>query len=367
MEKNYLYRATLLLLFLFLFFSGLYYARDFIVPIAISILLAMVLLPITKRLEKAGVPRLISVILCLLVIIGLIAGIIILFYSQVVAFAQDLPHIKVTLIEKFKLLQNFVESKTNISAQQQMNWIELRYNDLINSSGQYVRMLLMGITGGLAIFGLIIFYILFFLLYRVRINNFFLQLVSDDKHAKVESIICKITDLIQHYLTGLLIELAVLGTLNAIGLLILGIRQAIFLGYLAGLLNIIPYVGSMIGSIFPIMMALIFGDSLTTVVAVMALMATTQFIDNNILTPKIIGSHIQINPLVTIMGIVSGGFIWGIPGMIMFVPLLGIFKIICDNLDPLKPIGYLLGDDAPTSNTGLLKRIKNLFHKTPTA
>jgi predicted PurR-regulated permease PerM len=363
MEKNYLYKATLLLLFLFLLFSGLYYTRDFIVPIAIAILLAMVLLPVTKRLERAGVPKLISIILSVLLIISLISGVVILFYTQVMSFAGDLPHIKVTLLEKFKLLQNFVESKTQISAQQQMDWITVRYNDLVSSSGQYIKMLLMGITGALAIFGLVIFYILFFLLYRERINNFFLQLVSKDKHAKVESIICKITDLIQHYLTGLLIELAVLGTMNAVGLLVLGVRQAIFLGYLAGLLNIIPYVGSMIGSIFPIMMALIFGDSFTTVFAVIALMATTQFIDNNILTPKIIGSHIQINPLVTIIGIVAGGFIWGIPGMIMFVPLLGIFKIICDNLDPLKPIGYLLGDDAPVAGDGIFKKIKTLFYK----
>lgn len=363
MQQSLLQKLTYFILFIFFFIAGLYFAKGFLIPFIISLLLSIVLLPLNKRMEKWGIPRLVAIILSLLVVFAIITGIVFLFYTQIVNLAADLPLIQEKVIEKFGKIQSFIESQTNIPANEQMEWILLRYNDFLESSGQYIRAVLMGVSGAFAIIGLIIIYILFFLLYRERFYLFMLKLAAEANHSKIENIFSKVNSLIQHYLLGLLIELAVLGSLNAVGLLILGIRQAIFLGYLAGLLNIIPYVGSLLGSIFPIIMALVFEDSIMVAVAVLGVMLFNQFIDNNILTPKIIGSQIQLNPLMTIMGIVIGGFLWGIAGMVLFIPLLGVFKIICDNSAHLQPIGFLLGDapDPKKSNTmkklsGFLKR-----------
>jgi putative heme transporter len=206
--------------------------------------------------------------------------------------------------------------------------------------------LILGFTGFLAGFSLIMVYTFLFLLYKGKIKKFILMLFPEDKHNKIRQIITRIQDLAQHYLVGILIELSVLGMLNSIGLLIIGIRQPFFFGYLAALLNIIPYIGVLVGSLFPITMALIFKDSIWAAIAVTGLMSFNQFIDNNFLTPKIVGSHVRINPLATIMAIVAGGLLWGIAGMILFIPLLGILKIICDHIDFMKPFGYLLGDES---------------------
>jgi AI-2 transport protein TqsA len=359
MKKEFLFQSTLLLLFIFLAIMGIYYAQGFLIPLIIAMLLAMVLLPMNRRLEKWKVPRIISIILSLFTIIAIISGILFLFYTQIASLSEDIPVFRNKITEKFEQLRLFIETQTNIPATQQMSWIEKRYHDIVDSSGQYLSALFMGISGALATFSIIIVYILFFLLYRGRLYNFVLRLTPEENHDKVILISNKIIALIQHYLIGLLIELAVLGTLNAVGLLIIGIRQAIFFGYLAGLLNIIPYIGTLIGSLFPILMALVFKESFSAVIAVAGLMIINQFIDNNFLTPKIIGSHVRLNPLVTIMVIVIGGLLWGVAGMILFIPLLGILKIICDNISWLGPYGYLMGDDEITDE----KRATNSFFK----
>jgi predicted PurR-regulated permease PerM len=152
--------------------------------------------------------------------------------------------------------------------------------------------------------------------------------------------------------------------MNAIGLVALGIKQAILLVFLAGFLNIIPYVGTLIGALIPIMMALLFKESMWHAFGVAVIFLFNQVIDNNITTPNVVGSHVQVNPLATIMAVITGNIIWGIPGMILFIPLLGVFKIVCDNIDQLKPIGYLLGEE-PTEKKepGLLKKIKRIRRK----
>jgi predicted PurR-regulated permease PerM len=272
--------------------------------------------------------------------------------------------VKEKLLEKLFTLQSYIESKTDISAQEQMQWIKEKYSTLEDSTGSIIRGILMGFTTGIVGFGLVVIYIFFFLLYRERFKKFILRLFPEDSHIKVEDVINRTKDLILHYLTGLLIALTILGTMNAIGLMALGIRQALFLGYLAGFLNIIPYVGTLAGSLFPIFMAILFKDSIWYAIGVAVIFSFNQFIDNNITTPNIVGSHVQVNPLATIMAIIIGGIIWGIAGMILFIPLLGIFKIICDNVQELKPIGYLLGEEETKKEPGkFLKKVKRVFKK----
>jgi predicted PurR-regulated permease PerM len=302
--------------------------------------------------------------MCLLIVLIVISGIIYLFYTQVVNFAEDIELIKEKLTDKLHSIQAFIQSKTNISAKEQMAWIEERYSSMAESSTGFIKSFVMGITGTIIALGLILIYIFFFLLYRERFKKFILKLFSEQNHEKVDNVINRTKDLILHYLTGLLIALSILGAMNSIGLLALGIRQAIFLGFLAGFLNIIPYVGTLIGSLFPILMALLFKDSMWYAVGVAAIFLFNQFIDNNITTPNVVGSHVQVNPLATIMAILVGGAVWGVGGMILFIPLLGVFKIICDNVDDLKPIGYLLGEEEKEKKEGtLLKKLKEVIKK----
>jgi predicted PurR-regulated permease PerM len=365
MRNSPLVKITTLLLFICLFFTCMYYARDFLIPVVFAILLSMLLLPLCRKFEKWGINRILSIIICLLIVLIVISGIIYLFYTQVANFVSDIELIKEQLTDKLHSIQAFIQTKTNISAKEQMTWVEERYSMLAESSAGFIKSFVMGLTGTIIALGLILIYIFFFLLYRERFKKFILQLFSEAHHEKVDNVINRTKDLILHYLTGLLIALTILGVMNSIGLLALGIRQAIFLGFLAGFLNIIPYVGTVVGSLFPVMMALLFKDSIWYAVGVGAIFLFNQFIDNNITTPNVVGSHVQVNPLATIMAILVGGAVWGVGGMILFIPLIGVFKIICDNVDDLKPIGYLLGedDDLEKKESGLYKRFKRVMMK----
>jgi predicted PurR-regulated permease PerM len=330
---------------LFIFFYSLLLAKDFLIPLVIAGLFALLLKPVNNFLVRKGWNNILAAATCVLIIIIVVSAIVTLFTSQVMNLTQEMPLIKAKATEKFQTIQSTIEDVTKINPQQQMAYFNQQYKSLMDHSGGMIGKFIMGFTGLLAGFGIIVVYTLFSLLYKGKIKKFILKLFPEDNHEKIQVIINRIQNLVQHYLVGILIELSVLGMMNSIGLLILGIKTPFFFGYLAALLNIIPYVGVLIGSLFPITMALIFKDSIWSAVAVAGVLSFNQFVDNNFLTPKIVGSHVRINPLATIVAIVGGGLLWGIPGMILFIPLLGISKIICDQIDPLKPLGFLLGDE----------------------
>lgn len=360
MKETPLLKATLILFFLTLLTFVLYYSRVFLIPVVFAGLIAMLFRPLTDKLQKAKLGKIAPILICILFILAVISGFILIFYRQVVLLSNDLYLIKTKTLEKLRSIQLYIEKSTNISYTEQMNWLSHRWANILDSGDEYIRSLILGISGALAIIGIIIIYIFFFLLYRHRFKIFILKLFKKESHTKVVHIIVRVQNLIHQYLQGLLIELTLLGTLNAIGLSILGIKQAVFFGYLAGLLNIIPYIGTLLGGVFPVLMALLFKDSIWYAVGAAAILSFNQFLDNNFLTPKIVGAHVQVNPLATIMVIIIGGLIWGIPGMILFIPLLGMCKIIFDNIEPLEPFGYLLGED---KGNEVISKLSDLVEK----
>lgn len=186
-------------------------------------------------------------------------------------------------------------------------------------------------------------------------------MVSRDNHEIANSITEQISKVTQQYLIGVLLVIIILAVLNTTGLLIIGIKHAVFFGVLAAILNIVPYIGVLVGSLFPIIMALLTKDSIWSAVAVAGVFAFNQFLENNFLTPNITGSQVKINPLAAIMALIVGGMIWGVAGMILFIPFIGIAKILFDNIQSLKPLGYLIGEDdnGEKEKDGFFKRTVN--------
>jgi predicted PurR-regulated permease PerM len=137
----------------------------------------------------------------------------------------------------------------------------------------------------------------------------------------------------------------VLAVLNSIGFLLLGLKYAILLGLTAAILNIIPYVGPWIGALLPVTIALLTKDSAMYAVGAMGVILITQFIDNNFITPKVVGSSVSINPLASIVALLAGGMLWGVVGLILAIPITGMLKIVCDEIPGLKPWGFLLGEE----------------------
>lgn len=363
MQQSLLFRITLLLAFIFLIVIGMIYAEAFLVPVFFAGLLSLVLLPLSKKIKLYIKNESLSIILSLLVFLVLIIGFSYFISSQVSNIISDYDTIQAKLIEKVHAGQKTFNQYTGMDESEQAAWFNKESEQLLKSAFAKSTSLLVGVGNFVFGLSLVIIYTFFFLTYRGKIKEFILSLIEKDKHEKVILILDKVKSLILHYLTGLLIALSIIGVMNAVGLTVLGIKHGIFLGLLAGFLNIIPYVGSFIGASLPIIMALIYKDSIWYAVGVLAIFMFNQFIDNNITTPSVVGGHVRINSLATIFIVIIGGMIWGVAGMVLFIPLLGIFKILCDHIDSLHPLSILLSDEESEGDNIFMKLFKKIKMK----
>jgi predicted PurR-regulated permease PerM len=196
------------------------------------------------------------------------------------------------------------------------------------------------------------------LFYQPILLEFIHRLFGKDYHNSVSEIIGQVKTVIQRYLFGLLIEAVLVAILDTAALLIFGIEYALLLGILGALLNMIPYIGGLVAVAMPMMVALV---TKTPVYAIYVMIAyyIIQLIDNNFIVPKIVASKVKINALFSIIVVIAGNALWGIPGMFLSIPVLAIVKLVCDHIEPLKPWGFLLGDSMPP-----LLKIDRIFNKT---
>lgn len=343
--KNHdgLQRYVLVLLAVVLTVVALYFGRSFILLLVVSGLLAFVLLPIARRVERVG-PRWLGALAATLFMVVLILGTMFLMGWQLTRFSDDLPKLQMAFAAKGQQLQDWIEAQTHISQRDQVKWFNMRVGDMASSGGK-MAMGLFSSTGA-AIASIVPIPILVFLLILLRdkFRTFFQQLGSTED-GMVLDIMVRISKLSQKYLKGVFTVILILGVLNSIGFLLLGLKYAVLLGFAIGFLNIIPYIGVLLGSLFPIIIALITKDSAMYAVGALGVCLITQFLENNFITPKIVGSSVSINPLASLAALIAAGLLWGVVGMVLAIPITGMIKIVCDSLPSLKPYGYLLGEE----------------------
>jgi len=216
-------------------------------------------------------------------------------------------------------------------------------------------------AGGWLVLSLIFTFL--FLYNKERYETFFVKVFKNDKPARVKSIVKKISQVSEQYLLGRTYSILIMFALYSIGLLIIGIKNAILLAAIASLLTFIPYVGTIIGSVFPILMALVTEDSTTAAIWTAVVMIGIQAFDNYFVEPYVVGGNVNLSAFATIFIIVCGGLVWGIAGTILFIPLLAIVKIICDNVESLKPYGYLIGDPEANKPSRIKIWLQQKFHR----
>lgn len=310
--------------------------KDILVPIAFAALFSVVLLPLTKRLEKkAGkILAIIVVLLISLLVVGVVSWFII---SQLSSLVASLPGIELKFYGLINRISETLNQEFKISSEEQM---QLMKEGLRNLS-TYASGLLLSTSYLIYFFVQVPIYIFLFLYYRNRFKDFLYQFYpASDLKWKDE-----IQQVVRGYISGLTIVVLIAGVLNSTGLLLLGIDHAIFFGFLSGVLTMIPYVGITIGATLPTLLALVTKDSIWYAVGVIGVHGFVQFLEGNFITPKVTGSRISINALAAVIALLLAGKIWGIAGMILAVPAVGILKIVLNYSPSLKPFVVLLGDE----------------------
>ncbi len=202
------------------------------------------------------------------------------------------------------------------------------------------------VSGVLAVVLLLPVYMFTILYYKPLLLEFVAEMFAKKKHPLVAEVLTETKALIQSYLVGLLIELLLVAAMNSAGLLIIGVKYAILLGTIGAILNIIPYIGGIIAILLPVLMALATGKPSQAIWSC-ALYLFVQFIDNNIIVTKIVASKVKVNALISIVVVLIGGALWGVSGMFLSIPITALVKVVFDRIEPLKPFGFLLGDNQP--------------------
>ena len=312
-------------------------AKDIVVPLAFAGFLAVVMLPLITKMEERKIPPAISITLVLLGTVVSVGLIIWLIVDQVVGLLNDLPNLQAKFENFMNQVSGTLRRDFGISATEQNKMAA----EFMRSVSLYLGDILLSTTTAISTLVQIPIYIFLFLIYRYKFRDFIVSLgPSDEGYAWKKDI----ERVVQGYISGLTLVTLIIAALNCIGLLALGIDHAIFFGILSGVLTIIPYVGIIIGALFPILMALITKDSIWYSIGVVIVFTVVQFLEGNFITPRITGSKVSINALAAIIALVIGGKILGIAGMILAIPALGVLKIMLSNSSRLKPFVILLED-----------------------
>jgi predicted PurR-regulated permease PerM len=352
---GYIYR---LLMVIALTITAIILCRDIVIPLAFAAFLSIVMLPIVKRIEKKT-GLVLAVTITLVGTILILGGLSWLLVNQIVGLVNDLPNIETKFLNFVTQVQNMISEQLNIQDQEQ----EEMAKDFAKTVSGYVGAFLLSTTNTLSTLIQIPIYLFLLLIYREKFKQFFLSLLPNNN----EEFAWKkdIENVIQGYISGLMLVTLIIAALNTIGLLFLGIDHAIFFGILSGVLTIIPYVGIFIGALFPTLMALITKDSYWYALGVVMVFTVVQFLEGNFITPRITGSKVSINALAAIIALVIGSKILGIAGMILAVPAIGVIKIMLAYSQHLKPFVILLGDDEskekqpdPTEHTPPVEELK---------
>jgi putative heme transporter len=333
---DYTYKVLMVIA---LIIMGVILARDIVIPLMIAGILTVVLIPIVKKMEKKISPTLaITIVLLSTFTVFILVGILIV--NQLASLVQDLPSLETKFNSWIDQISSSLQSELGMSVKEQNQLLK----NSLTTLGGYATGLLSATTNVISLLIQIPIYIFLFLIYRDRFKSFFKSLLSEKDELTWKK---DVENVVQGYISGLLLVTIIVAALNSAGLLILGIDHAIFFGILSGILTIIPYIGIFIGALLPVIMALLTKDSLWYPAGVVIIFSIVQFLEGNFITPRITGSKVSINALAAIIALLIGGKILGIAGMILAVPALGIIKIILSNTTHLKHFVTLI-EDIPT-------------------
>jgi len=343
-EQPLYVKVAMVLISLALLLWGLDLGAGLLVPLSFSFLFALLLHPLSARLESWKVPRVLAIFICLIVIIAALVGIMYFVIAQLMNFGDDLPELQARFNQLLAELQGFIATRFGVNETRQLDWLRNQASGAVASSGALLSSTLGATTSTFADLSLMPIFIFFFLYYRNFFMDFLNRVFNHTPNESITEVGYKIQAVVKNHIMGLFLVIVILAALNTVGLLLLGIKYAFFFGALAAFLNIIPYLGILIGSVLPITMALLTKDSIWYAVGVAAVFAFVQFLEGNFITPNIVGSKVGVNPLAAIVALILGGMIWGVSGMILSIPFTAILKVIFDHVPGLEPFGFLLGE-----------------------
>lgn len=357
-KHKQLQHYTYILLFGVLLVYVLVEARNFLYPLFMAVLFAYLLYPVVKKLERLGVPRVFANLVTIIAAMAVFISFMVLLYHLLSGFLEDFSTLQEQANHNIDELQHAIDEKFGTTNPNDDRWLRHQVNSAFEQSGSYITNWLTSLTNTVTSIGLMPVYIFLMLYYRNKLEYVIYRQLPTRRHSRAMQIIDKISYVTKNYMKGVVIVILILCFINTTGLLLIGVEYAILLGVLSAIMNFIPYFGTLIGGAIPLVYTLLVQGSPHKALWVLLFFLLVQFTENNILTPNITGAQVNINPMFTILSIIVGGMIWGLPGMFVAVPFLGMFKVYCDNRGDMRVWSYLLGTEGTEQHAITLDRIK---------
>jgi predicted PurR-regulated permease PerM len=343
--QAHFHRPSVILIGLVALVHALHYTEAVLVPILFALLLAMLLNPVVNFMIRKRVPRILAITLSVVLAMAALGGLAYFIVTQAAQFGETLPQFK----EKLGTLRSdghsWLQQTFNLRSTQVTDAVQKVKEEGLQKGGSYVGETLTAMGTLFGFFFLLPVFAFLLLLYKGLLVNFIFKLFPIQQQQAVTDVLGQTKGVVQSYLVGLIFEAGIVAALNWAGLLIIGLEYALLFAVLGALLNLIPYIGMITATLLPMVFAFATMDTMAAF-WVLVLYIGVQFLDNNIIVPRVVASRVQLNALVSIIGVLFGGLLWGIPGMFLSLPLIAMLKVVFDRVPGLEPIGYVLGEEA---------------------
>jgi len=328
------------------FFIGfiLWFGQPFLVPLAFAFLIALVLYPICSFLESKGLGKALSIALPIILLILLFGGIIALLSYELVLISGKWPLIQIQLDDFLHKTQQQLEDEFGWTAEKQLIWVKENLKALTQNAGTYLTNTISTIFKGL--FNLIIvpIYVTLILLFRSRLVRFLVDIIPDKMHSIMPLVINDTVKVFSKFIRGMAMVYIIVGLLNSIGLWIIGVENPVIYGMISAIMTIIPYFGIIISALLPITLTWIETESLFQPIGIIIVFGVVQYLEAYLIFPYVVGRFVHLNTLVSIAAILLGALIWGVSGMVLFLPLFAVFKIFSEHFPNMQPWSKLLGN-----------------------
>lgn len=335
-------------------------AKLVLIPLAISFFLAYLLYPLVWKIEKLGVHRSVAILAVILAAFILFAGIVMLISVKLSNMTIDFGQIKEQVGSRLDSVTAFLQDKTGLNSHTIDTHLKQGVSSALSSLENKAGRIFSSTTTVLFQIGILPVFTFFLLYYRQKTANFIFRLAGPRHKAKALKVLREISSVATKYITGQFLVILILAVLNTVGLSIIGVPNAVVFGSLAAVLNLIPFLGMLTANIITMLyVAFTMADPFHTILYILLMYMVIQFLENNLITPNIVGNNIKINPFAIIVSLFIANIIWGVAGMLIIIPSLAMLKIVMRNINDLKPFAYLISD------RGVPKVILNFnwFHK----
>ncbi|HMI63496.1 MAG TPA: AI-2E family transporter [Puia sp.] len=346
--------AMVLISLIALFYIAIW-GKTFLAPLIFALLFSVLLLPVANFIEKTfHFPRSMASLVSVLLLISSLVGLFYLVGAQISNLADDWPQFKQQVLTSVNNLQQWISTRFHVRIKQQNNYVNNAVSKLMETGSSMIGDALVSLSS-LVLFLVFIMIDTFFLLYYRRlIVRFLVAVFKEENSVIVYDIIAQIQTRIRQYILGLLLEMVIVAGATCLALWILGVKYAILLGILTGLFNIIPYIGIFTATLLATLVTFATAGA-TKLLLVIGTILGIHLIDSNVLLPIVVGSKVRVNALITVLAVIVGEAVWGIPGTFLALPVVAIAKIICDRIESLKPWGMLFGDERDEKHPEPLK------------